>query len=108
MQSSILLADLQTLSSTSLKSLCCILAAPLIQRSMSQAHLLSAFSGAQEDGEAAGPGKSGVERKRAWVVEHLAGACSLPAISASSLDSVVHYLTLQAFFEVDPAMVSPH
>ena len=58
------------------------------------------------EGGAADTPASGPERTRAWVVEQLAGVCSLEATSESSLQLAVHYLALQAFFEVDASAVS--
>lgn len=47
-----------------------------------------------------------VEKTRSWVVEQLAGICSLEAISQTSLHGIVHYLAVHAFFEVDASAVS--
>ena len=64
------------------------------------------IAGGEIEGNAANSTASGPERTRAWVVEQLAGVCSLEATSESSMHLAVHYLALQAFFEVDGSAVS--
>ena len=62
----------------------------------------------ETDSGTTGSNASGPERTRGWVIEQLAGVCSLPAISESSVQSVVHYLATNAFLEVDASIVSCH
>ena len=68
--------------------------------------LLNGLSaGSDSDAEEGQEGLSSLEAARRWVVEQLAGACSLSGVTPETQRAAALYLTTQAFFELDASQV---